>query len=40
MEGTFAIGKKDNYFFADVQGRSILLPGRPCMAVRIRRAQE
>lgn len=33
----FKIRKKDNYLFADAQGRSIKLPGRSWMALRIRR---
>jgi hypothetical protein len=37
--GAFTIRKKDNYFFDDAQGRSLALPGRPWMAVRLRRVQ-
>lgn len=37
VEGTFEIRKRDNYSFADKDGRSIALPGRPYMALRITR---
>jgi hypothetical protein len=40
VDGTFTIRKKDNYKFADVESRSIALPGRPWMALRIRRVTE
>jgi len=30
---------KDNYFFADKDGRSITLPGKPYMAIRIKRVK-
>ncbi|WP_431477387.1 DUF5605 domain-containing protein [Massilia eburnea] len=33
----FEIRKRDNYSFADKGGRSIALPGRPYMAIRITR---
>jgi len=35
VDGTFEIVKRDNYYFADKNGRSIALPGRPYMALRI-----
>jgi hypothetical protein len=35
VEGIFEIEKRDNYWFADKQGRTITLPGRPYMALRI-----
>jgi hypothetical protein len=37
VDGVFEIRKKDNYSFADKDGRSIALPGRPYMALRITR---
>jgi hypothetical protein len=39
VEGVFALKKKDNYFFADANGRSIPLPGKPYMAIRIKRVK-
>jgi hypothetical protein len=36
-DGVFTLKKKDNYFYADKDGRSISLPGRPYMAIRIKR---
>jgi hypothetical protein len=38
VEGEFVTKKKDNYFFADAGGRVITLPGKPGIALRIRRA--
>ena len=35
VDGAFEIVKRDNYTFADKNGRSIPLPGRPYMALRI-----
>jgi len=35
VDGVFEIRKRDNYSFADKDGRSIALPGRPYMALRI-----
>jgi len=35
VEGVFEIRKQDDYYFADRDGRSIPLPGRPYMAVRL-----
>ena len=37
VEGPFEIKKRDNYVFADKDGRSVPLPGRPYQAIRIRR---
>jgi hypothetical protein len=37
VEGTFTLKKQTDYFFADKDGRSIPLPGRPYMALRIKR---
>jgi pectin methylesterase-like acyl-CoA thioesterase len=37
VDGVFEIAKRDDYTFADKQGRSIKLPGRPYMALRITR---
>jgi hypothetical protein len=35
VNGEFVTKKKDNYFFADANGRSVTLPGKPYMALRI-----
>jgi len=35
VDGVFEIRKRDNYSFADKDGRSIALPGRPYIALRI-----
>ena len=40
VEGVFTLRKKDDYFFADAEGRSIALPGRPWMAIRVRRVPD
>jgi hypothetical protein len=37
VPGVFTLAPKDNYFFADKDGRSVTLPGRPYMALRILR---
>ena len=37
VEGEFVTKKKDNYHFIDEKGRAVTLPGKPYMAVRIRR---
>lgn len=37
VEGVFTPKKKDDQFYTDAAGRSIALPGRPYMALRIRR---
>ncbi len=39
VPGTFTLVKKDGYFHADKDGRSIPLPGKPYMAIRIRRVK-
>jgi hypothetical protein len=39
VEGVFTLKKKDNYFHADRDGRSIALPGKPFMAIRIKRVE-
>jgi hypothetical protein len=36
-EGVFTVTAKDNYTFVDKEGRSISLPNRPWMALRLRR---
>jgi hypothetical protein len=40
VEGVFTLKKKDGYFFADKDARSIELPGKPYMAIRIKRVKE
>ncbi|HXR04612.1 MAG TPA: DUF5605 domain-containing protein [Verrucomicrobiae bacterium] len=37
VDGLFTIHKRDDYTFADDQGRAIKLPGRQWMALRIQR---
>ncbi len=37
VEGVFTTKKKDNYHYIDVDERSVELPGKPYMALRIRR---
>lgn len=37
VAGTFTLKKKDNYSYSDKDGRSITLPGKPYMAIRIKR---
>ncbi len=37
VEGEFVAVKKDSYDFVDAQGRAVTLPGKPGMALRIRR---
>lgn len=39
VDGVFALKKKDNYTFADKDGRSIALPGKPYIAIRIKRVE-
>ena len=36
----FTIVKKTDYFHADKDGRSIPLPGKPYLAIRIKRVKE
>lgn len=38
VPGVFELRRQDNYSFADKDGRSIALPGRPYMALRIKKA--
>jgi hypothetical protein len=40
VDGVFTLKKKDNYYFADKDGRSIDLPGKPYIALRIKRVKE
>jgi Domain of unknown function (DUF5060)/Domain of unknown function (DUF5605)/Protein of unknown function (DUF4038) len=40
VESVFTLKKKDNYFFADKDGRAVALPGKPYMAIRIKRVKE
>jgi hypothetical protein len=39
IDGVYSLKKKDNYTFADEEGRSIPLPGTPYMAVRVKRLE-
>jgi hypothetical protein len=38
--GTFTIVKQTDYFHADKDGRSIPLPGKPYLAIRIKRVHD
>jgi hypothetical protein len=40
VAGTFTLVKQTDYFHADKDGRAIPLPGRPYMAIRIKRVHE
>jgi len=40
VDGEFVTKKKDNYHFVDEKGRAVTLPGKPYMAVRIRRVPD
>ena len=40
VPGTFTLVKKTDYFHADKDGRSIPLPGKPYLAIRIKRVRE
>jgi hypothetical protein len=40
VEGDFVTKKKDNYHFVDENSRAVALPGKPYLALRIRRAPE
>ncbi|MDR3457431.1 MAG: DUF5605 domain-containing protein [Verrucomicrobiae bacterium] len=40
VSGVFTLQKKDGYFYGDKDGRVVELPGRPYMAVRIKRVRE
>ena len=37
VQGVFTLKKKTDYFYGAVNSRSIALPGRPYMAIRIKR---
>ena len=37
IEGEFVTKKKDGYYFVDAKNRTVLLPARPGMAIRVRR---
>ena len=39
VDGTFTLKKKDGYFYGDKNDRSIALPGKPYMAIRIKRVK-
>jgi len=39
VDGVFTLKKQDGYFYPDKDGRSIELPGRPYMAIRIKRVK-
>ena len=39
VHGQFTLKKKDAYFYVDKEGRNIPLPGRPYMAIRIKRVR-
>jgi len=38
VDGVFTLKKKDNYYYGDQGGRSVPLPGKPYIAIRIKRA--
>ena len=40
LPGVFTLKKKDNYFYADKDGRNVPLPGKPYMAIRIQRVKD
>jgi hypothetical protein len=40
VAGAFTLKKKDAYFYADKDGRNVPLPGKPYMAIRIKRVKE
>ena len=37
VPGEFTLKQKDDDFYADKDGRSVELPGNPCMAIRVKR---
>lgn len=37
VKGEFVAKKQDDYYYADISGRSVELPGKPGIAVRVRR---
>ena len=40
VDGVFTLKKADNYAYTDKDGRTVLLPGKPYMAIRIQRVKE
>lgn len=40
VDSVFTLKKKDNYYYGDQDGRSVPLPGRPYMAIRIKRINQ
>jgi hypothetical protein len=40
VKGVFTLEKINNYYFGDKDGRSIRLPGKPYIALRIKRVDE
>ena len=40
LAGVFTLKKTDNYSFADKDGRDVQLPGKPYLAIRIKRVKE
>jgi len=40
VPGQFTLKKRDNYIYADKEGRLVPLPGRPYMAIRIKQVKE
>jgi hypothetical protein len=38
VDGSFSVKRKDAYTFVDREGRAVPLPGRPGIALRIRRS--
>jgi hypothetical protein len=40
VPGVFSLRKKDNYTYSDTESRSIALPGRQWMVLRLRRVEE
>jgi hypothetical protein len=39
VEGVFTLHKRTDYFYGDKDGRKIPLPGKPYMAIRIKRVE-
>ena len=39
LPGEFTLKKKDGYTFADQSGRAVTLPGKPYLAIRIKRVK-
>jgi hypothetical protein len=40
VSGTFTLAGRTDYFLGDKDGRSIELPGKPYMAIRVKRLKE